>query len=330
MRYAQASKGYESYGIEGTAYTKATTLGEHFGLIRDDIDYPNPNPHTGMTTGGEGRSPYVQSADPIDRTFDMTVNVIDTNVPLECALGSRTETEEDPDGTADSGDEFTKAVFTEADVLPTATIEHVQEDIGLVEWFIGCKAGLSISASSDEPLTVDLSWTATDHESEDSLGNESPPNPPEIDPYRFNMIGDITLNDPSDGSTVTTVATPNSIDFGWDNGNETRHHGKGREAYAVAETTAEDKYDMSMSVDVEDTELYKHAAQNKVPVDVEVMFDRDFAYPTDQTSLTDGVIIRLKNAIITDAPVPNSSEGVVEADIALQPTETEIEIRSSQ
>lgn len=323
MRYAQASEGYESYGIEGTAYTKSSSLGEHFGLIRDDVDYPNPNPHTAMTTGGQGRSPYVQSADPIDREFDMTVNVIDENAPIECALGSRSETTETVDTT-----DINVATFTEADVLPTATIEHVQEDIELVEWFIGCKASLTISASSDEPVTFDFSWTAADYEFEETLGNESSPSPPEIDPYRFNMIGDITLNDPSDGSTVTTIATPNSVEFGWDNGNETRHHGKGREAYAVAETTAEEKYDMTMTVDVEDTELFARAAENKAPVDIEVVFDRNYDYPSDLSTLEDAIVVRLNDAVITDAPVPNASEGVVEADIAVQPTSTEIEIRS--
>lgn len=316
MRYAQASEGYESFGIEGTAYTKASSLGEHFGLIRDDVDYPNPNPQTSMTTGGEGRQPYVNSADAIDREFDITATAIDANAPIECALGTRTTTSET---------DHDVHLFEEADVLPTATIEHVQEDIGLVEWFIGCKASLSISASEGDAVTFDFSWTAADHEFEESLGNESPPNPPELDPYRFNMIGEITLANPSDGSTVKPVATPNSVDLGWDNGNETRHHGQGREAYAVAETTAEGKYDMSMDVDVEDTDLYRRAAQNDVPVDVEIVFDRDFGY--DASTMTDCVIVRLKNCTISDAPIPNASEGVVEASIALMPTDTEIEIR---
>lgn len=328
MRYAQASEGYESFGIEGTAYTKATTLGTHFGLIRDDIDYPNPNPHTAMTTGGQGRQPYVNSPDAISREFDISATAIDEKAPIECALGARTETQEDPDGTADSGDEYTKAVFTEADVLPTATIEHVQEDIGLVEWFIGCKASLSISASDGDAVSFDFSWTAADHDFEESLGNETPPNPPELDPYRFNMIGEVTLSDPSDGSTVKSVATPNSVEFGWDNGNETRHHGKGREAYAVAETTAEDKYDMSMDVDVEDTQLFAKAANDDAPVDVEVVFDRDYAYPSDSSTIPDGVIVRLFNCDITSAPVPNASEGVVEGTVELMPTDTEIEVRT--
>ena len=316
MRYAQATEGYETYGIETDSYEKADT-GDYFGLVRDDVDYPNPNPQTAMTTGGVGRQPYVNSADPIEREFDMTVTVIDDNVPLELALGQRE--------TSDQAD-YTEHIFTETDVLPTATIEHVQADVGLTEWFIGCKASLDISASSGEALTADLSFTPADHDFEEDTVNAAEIDIPEMDPYRFNMIGEVTLSDPADGSTVDSVATPNSVDFSWDNGNEVRHHGKGREGYAVAETTAEDKYDMSMGMDVEDLELYKRAAEDGASVDVEVVFDRDYSW--EDGGMTDAVIITLKNCDVTEAPVPNQTEGVVEVDVGLLPTDTEIEIRS--
>lgn len=318
MRYAQAAKGFESYGIEDTNYEKSDDLGNHFGLIRDDVDYPNPNPHTAMATGGEGRGPYVNSPDPIEREIDITATVIDESTPFELAMG-QVETSDETD--------YEEHLYTEADVLPTATIEHVQEDLDLVEWFIGCKADLSISASSGEALEADFSFVAADHDYEDeaSSSDYEELDLPEKDPFRFNMIGEITLAD-DNGDTVTNIATPNSIDFSWDNGNEVQHHGKGREGYAVAETTAEDKYDMSLSVNVENLDLYTHAVENDDPVDIEVVFDRDYEW--SDSDMTDCVIIRLNNCTITDAPVPNAQEGVVEADIEVLPTETEIEVRT--
>lgn len=332
VRYAQASKGFESYGIEGTAYTKASDTSTPFGLVRDDVDYPNPNPQTSMTTGGAGRGVYTHSPDPISREFDLSATVVNTDTPFELALGTRTESSEDPDATPASGDEYTKAVFTEADILPTATIEHVQDDLNFVEWFIGCKANLSISASSGEALTADFSFTATDHDFDDS-GTATPSmtvpaDLPDDDPFRFNMIGSISMSRSTNSSSVTTIATPNSIDFSWDNGNEVQHHGQGREGYAVAETTAEDKYDMSMNVNVENTDLYNEAAQDNALVDVEVVFDRDYQYPADVASVQDGVIIRLNECKVTSAPIPNPSEGVIETDISLVPTSTEIEVHT--
>ena len=315
MRFAQATEGFETYGIEGNSYEKSGDLGNHFGFVRDDVDYPNPNPQTPMTTGGVGRSPYVNSPDPIEREFDLTATVIDDSTPFELAFGQRTTTSE-------TG--YDQHVFTETDVLPTATIEHVQEDLDLVEWFIGCKASLGISAASGDALTADFSFTAADHDFSEDANEAAALDVPELDPYRFNMIGEVTLTDPSDGSTVDSIATPNSIDFSWDNGNEIQHHGQGREGYAVAETTVEERYDMSMSVNVVDLELYKRAAENQAPVDVEVVFDRDYGWDDP----TDAVIIRLMNCTFTEAPVPNQTEGVVEADVEFLPTESEIEVRS--
>ncbi|AXR81493.1 phage tail tube protein [Natrarchaeobaculum sulfurireducens] len=304
MRYAQAAKGYESYGIESDSYEKSDDLGNHFGLVMDEVDYPNPNPQTPMTTGGQGRGPYVNSPDPIEREFDIPVTVIDENVPFELAFGAR-----------DEGDGV--VTFTEEDVLPTATIEHVQEDLDLVEWFIGCKASLDISASEGEPLEASFSFTAADHDYAEDAGEAADLDVPEQDPFRFNMIGEITL---SDG--VDSIATPNSVDLSWDNGNEVQHHGQGRDGYAVAETTAAEKYDMSMSMNVTDLDLYKRAAEDDEPVDIEIVFDRDYEWD----SLSDAVVIKLNDCTFTDAPIPNADEGVVEADVEFLPTSTEIEI----
>lgn len=315
MRYAQSTEGRETYGIEANSYDKAADTSDHFGLVRDDVDYPNPNPQTAMTTGGVGRQPYVNSPDPIEREFDISATVIDEHTPFELAFGIRTSVSETS---------YEKTIFKEGDVLPTATIEHVQDDLGLVEWFIGCKASLDISASSGDALVADFSFTPMDHDYEEDTTNASTLSVPELDPYRFNMIGEVTLANPGDGSTVKSIATPNSIDFSWDNGNEVRHHGKGREGYAVAETTASDKYDMSMSIDVEDLDLYRRAAEDEAPVDVEVVFDRDYGWEDP----ADAVIIQLKDCTVTSAPVPNQTEGVVEADIELLPTDTRIEVRT--
>lgn len=323
MRYAQASQSQVSYGSESTAYAKAASTDSYFGLVTDDVEVVNPNEATPMATAGGRRGPHVNSPDARSYEFEVPFLVLDGNVPFEFALGDRTETQQDPDGTSGSGDEYTEILFTEADRLPTMTVEHAQEDLSLQEWFVGAKADLQLEAEQGDPLSATMSLVAAKREYDDAAGAPPSLSIPQTTPFRFWMAGDVTLSDPDDGSTVDTVATVSGIDLSWENGLEAQHTGSGRDAYAVAETTAAEKYDMSVTVEVTDTALYKRAAEDQAPVDVEIPFYR----PPEQSSVTDALFVRLQECTVTSAPVPAPGEGVVEAEIGLAPRDTEIEIR---
>jgi hypothetical protein len=288
------------------------------------VELPNPNEVTPMSTGGTRRGPHVNAPDATEYSFEVPFVPVDANAPFEVALGSRTTTTEDPDGTTGSGDEYDKHLFTEADRLPTMTVEHAQSDMEFTEWFVGSKAGLQLEASQGESLSATMSVTAATQEYDDAVSSTTDISVPSSKtPYRFWMAGDVTLSDPADGSAVETLATVKGMDLSWDNGLEAQHHGRGREAHAVAETTAAEKYDMSLTVDVTDTGLYKRAADGDAPVDVEIPFYREGNGPDAR----DALFVRLQEATITSAPIPNPSEGVVEAEIGLAPRATEIEIR---
>jgi|GEM_PF-1917895 len=324
MRYAQASHGQVSYGSEGTAYEKAGSTDGYFGLVTDDVEVVNPNEVTPMATSGGRRGPHVNSPDPRTYEFEVPFLVLDHGAPFEYALGNRSTTSKDPDGTADSGDEYTEYLFTEADKLPTMTVEHQQEDVGLQEWFVGSKANLELSAEQGDPLEATMAVTAAKREYDDAPESYTTLSVPQNrSPFRFWMAGDVTLSDPADGSTVDTVATVSGIDLSWENGLEPQHTGTGRDAHAVAETTGAEKYDMSITVTVTDTALYRRAAEDQVPVDVEIPFYR----PPGNGSVTDALFIRLKGCTVTSAPIPDAGEGVVESEVGLAPRETEIEIR---
>jgi hypothetical protein len=326
MRYAQASNGQVSYGSESTAYSKASDTNTYFGLVNDDVEIANPNEVTPMA-GGPRRGPHVNSPDAKTYEFEIPFLVLDSNAPFEYALGDRTTTSKDPDGTSGSGDEYDEHLITEADRLPTMTVEHQQSDIDLKEWFVGSKANLQLEAEQGEALSATMNVVGAKHEYDDSASSDTALNiPSNRSPFRFWMAGDVSLSNPSDGSTVDTVATVTGLDLSWDNGLEAQHHGDGREAYAVAETTAAEKYDMSVTANVEDASLYKRAADAKAPVDVEIPFYRD----PGAADITDALYIRLNECTVTSAPIPDASEGTIEAEIGLAPRETEIEIRQPQ
>lgn len=325
MRYAQANNGQVSYGIENTAYSQAGTTNNYFGLVTDDVEVPNPNEVTPMATGGGRRGPHVNSPNTKEYEFEIPFNVLDANAPFEVALGKRTTTSKDPDETADSGDEYEEHLITEADRLPTMTVEHYQEDLDLKEWFVGGKSGLQLEAEQGEALSATLSVLAAEREYDDAASSVTDLSVPSgKSPYRFWMKGDVSLTNPADDSTVDTLATVSGMDLSWDNGLEAQHQGDGREAYAIAETTAAEKYDMSLTVNVVDTDLYKRAAEDKAPVDVEIPFFRN----PGASSVTDALYIRLNECTVTSAPVPKAGEGTVEAEIGLAPRNTEIEIRT--
>lgn len=319
VRYLQASEGQTSYGIESSAYTQASSSTTPFGIIRDDHDPPAPNPQQALPTEGAGRKPYVNSPEPIDYEWSIPFDVLDHNAPFEIALGSRTST------TKNSGnaDEYTEHLFQLANRLPTATIQHNQADVGLEAHYIGTKGNLSLSASQGEILGAEMTTKpaaltySTGVSTAPSLGI------PEMTPFRFNHVGDVTLSDPSDGSTIKTLATISAVDWSIDNGLEANHHG-GREPYAIKETTAGELFGTnSYDLTIEDLDLYKRAVDDKAPVDIEVPFVRETANGTD----IDAVYIRDLNAKITSAPVPRPSEGDLVPSVEVSPTDAEIEIR---
>lgn len=314
MRYAPAAEAQASYAIEDEPYDREEPAEEYFGLVREDIDFPNPNPHTPMATGGERRGPHVNSPDPKDYEFDLPCQPVDASVPLEIALGERTTTEEV---------DYEKHLFTEATVLPTATILHWQDEL-LEAAYVGCKAGLNIESSQGDPLTVTFNVMAASLDADtDDPGSAPALDVPQVTPYRFWMIGDMVLSDPDDGSSIKEVATINSVDAGWDHGLTANHHGNGREAYSISEDTSEEIYDITAGVTITDMDLYERAYSNEDPVDVEIPFHKDpSADPSDEA-----FILRFNNANIVQADSPAPGEGKVESDIGLLPTSTEIEIR---
>ncbi|MCU4743457.1 phage tail tube protein [Natronoglomus mannanivorans] len=318
-RYALAGEGGLTYGVESSPYEQAADATTDPGITNEDIDPPNPNEHTAMSHGGTGRVVFLNSPDEKDYEFDVPTVVHDENAPFEIALGSRTETDE--------GD-YTSVLFEEASRLPTATFRHFQADLDFVSYYVGCKANLGIEWGQGDPLQATFSVTAAQLGYDDT---ESPGSYPSgldtsVSPYRAHMAGDLTLSEPDGGGIIKDIATVNSGSFNWDNGLEAQHHGgdPGREAYAVAETTAaEGRYDWSITPNITDTDLFERAYQNDDPVDVEQPFVRQDSNGT----IVDGVIVRGKRCTITDAPIPSPSEGVLEGDISLLPESTEIEIR---
>lgn len=323
-RYFQASEGQLSYGIEGTKYSTATDATTYFGLIREESTPPNPNPQTPMSTDGTPRKPYVNSPDPIEYQWTIPFNVLDHEAPFEVALGSRTTTTKN----SGSSNEYTEHLIETASRLPTMTVQQNQVDAGLEAKYIGTKSNLTLSFSQGEPVNAEMEvMAATQTYSENvttapTLGSSGVP---QKTPFRFHHVGDVTLSDPSDGSTIKSLATISSGEAGIDNGLEADHH-KGREAYAIVEGSAEDIFDSSMDFTIEDLDLYKRAADAAAPVDIEVPFVRE----TDSGTSTaiDAMYLRLLGCDITNAPVPDAGEGSLVPSIDVQPTDMEIEIRT--
>lgn len=323
-RYLLGSRGLVTYGIEGTPYTKATDASTEFGYTNDEVEPPNENPHTPMPTGGVD-GPYVNSPDQREHEIDVTTVPTDKAPPLETALGSRTESD-----VLDPG--YEEIIFSEERPLETMTVRHVQTDADMVAYYVGCKSNLDVSFSQGDPVNFDYSITAARQEYDDTEAAPaiSSSLPTDVSPYRFHMVGDMTLSNPADSSVIKEVATITAGDLSWDNGLEVNHHGKNddtdtcREGYSVSEETNAERYDMSVDVKVTDADLYARAANNESAVDVEIPFTRE----TDGSgNIIDGMFLRLNDCTVTDAPMPNNPEGTIEATIGLLPLSTEIEIR---
>ena len=316
-RYLLGSRGIVEYAIEDEAYEAEDSGFQEFGLTTDEIEPPNENPHTAMPTGGVD-GPYINSPDQREHEFDVSSVPTDEFPPLETALGTRASSENLEDG-------YEEFVFTEERPLPTMTVRHVQEDADLVAYYVGAKSSLGISATQGDPLDFTFNVTAAAHEYDDSESAPSVSSDLQTDesPYRFHMVGDMTLSDPDDESVIKEVSTITGIDLSWDNGLEANHHGNGREAYSVSEETNAERYDMSVDVKVTDSELYERAANNESPVDIEIPFTR----VENNGIITDGVFIRLHDCTLINAPMPNNPEGTLDATIGVLPLSTEIEIR---
>ena len=324
-RYGLGSKGVLQYAIEPAPYTKETPADTEFGVTSEDIDPSNENPHTGLPTGGGGRQPYIQSPDPKEHTFDVPALLHTPDIPLEIAIGERSESDETT---------YTSWLFTEAERLPTATIRHVQSDLDFVAHYVGCKADLTIDWTLGDPVEVSLDVQAAelDFDPAQSAPGISPTLPTDVSPYRAHMQGDLTITDSTDDSLITEVATITGGSWSINNGLEPQHHGgdgegANRNAYAIAETTAGDKYDLELDLNVTDTDLYNEAANENRLVDAEIPFVREF----DSGEIIDGMILRADECKVVDAPISRPGEGVVEGSVSLQPQGgVEIEIREAQ
>jgi len=322
VRYGLGSQGVLTYGMEGTAYSEASSTDTEVGITNEDIEPPNENPQTAMATGGGGRQPYIQSPDPKDHEFDVPAVVHTPDAPLETALGSRTQT---------SKTDYTEYLFEEADRLPTMTVRHVQTDLDLVAYYVGCKSDLTMEWSLGDPLQMTLSIVAAamNYDPSESAPSITPSLPTDVSPYRSHMQGNLTLNETSGGSLFKEVATVNGGEWSIGNGLEAQHHGgdgsgADRDAYSVAETTAADKYDLSLDLNVTDTDLYERAYNNGALLDAEIPFAREVSSGT----IIDGVILRANGCRLTEGPIPRPGEGVIEGTVGLAPQNgVEIEIR---
>lgn len=326
IRYALSSEGGLTYGIEDPSYEQAADPTIDPGITNEVIEPPNPNEHTAMAHGGAGRSVFALSPDEKGYAFDVPTVVHDENAPFEIALGSRTESE--IDATGDGSTDYTEVLFEEASRLPTATFRHFQTDLDFVTYYVGTKASLDVEWGEEDPLQATFSCTAASlaYDDTESPDNTEPALNTDVSPYRAHMAGDVTLSDPDDGGVVSEIATVSGGSLSWDNGLESQYHGgdAGREAYAVAETTAADgRYDMTLTVNVTDADLFGRAYENAAPVDVEIPFVRG----TDGDTWLDAVIVRLERCRIVDAPIPAGGEDVVETEVQLLPESTEIEAR---
>lgn len=87
VRRLQASKGMVAWGEETVPYTKAATSNTPFGLVTSAIDWPVANPKTPKGTAGHRRGPFLYSADEYDLAFSIPFEVLNADVPFQCALG---------------------------------------------------------------------------------------------------------------------------------------------------------------------------------------------------------------------------------------------------
>lgn len=314
-RYLQASKSQVMWGAETTAYTKASTITNPFGLIPGDIDFPAANPKTARGTAGSSRGPYVYSKDEYDLKFGLTFHIVNAALPFACAVGA---------GTAVSGTGYTGTKFSDADLLDTITVRREQKDASLVEDFVGCKADLTLSAKQGDAVTAKMDFLAARRDTDDDAEDFTTLNIPTTQELRFWMLGAVTLKNSS--SLDKTLATITGFTLGWKNGLKAYNHGNGRNAYCVAEEESEGRYDMSLDFNAVDNSLYVAALEDEREVDIVIPIIRT---GTSIADMKDGMIITLNDCDILDAPLPHKGKGLITGTMKVAPRSTSIEVRAA-
>jgi len=309
VRKLQASKGMVAWGEETVPYTKATKAETPFGLITSAIDWPVANPRTPKSTAGHRRGPFLYSKDEYDLAFSIPFEVLNADVPFQCALGN---------SEAVTGTGYTGKKFTELDTLPTVTVQHWQADATFKESFIGCKADLSLSAKRGEALIATMDFVAASREVDTAATSFPTVTTPALQPYRFWMLGG--------RATVggNSLASVTSIDAKWANGLSAMGGDGARGAYVISEDEAEGKYDMQIGFLPTDASQFAAAWADGALVDIVIPFVRAGA---SLAAATDAVIITLKECTIMDAPLPLGDKGSLESTLVVGPRNTSIEIR---
>ncbi|PSG97499.1 hypothetical protein BRD56_05440 [Thermoplasmatales archaeon SW_10_69_26] len=302
--------------VETTKYNEESlNQGDYLGYLVEEIEWPNPNPQGPLPHKGTKRGPYAHAPEAKSYEWDIEVVPIDSTIPLEIALGTRTESTVDTDG--DSADEYQEVVFTEAAKLSTATIRRVQTDLSLAQSYIGTKTGLNISWALNEPLSITFNCVAARMNYD-----TNPPSPPDLDPpvkapFMGWMLGSATI----DGQEFATIE---GGDVSVDHGLESVPGGDGgREGHYVSEETGAELFDASLSMTVTDTYLFEKVATDGALFDVEAPLHRD----RTNDPVHDAFILTLGDNKALDAPVSSPDEGRVVDDVELSPKSIQIEIR---
>lgn len=309
-RKLQAYAGTIAWAAETVPYTAETTITTPFGIVEDAIDWPVANPKTPLGNAGHRRGPAIYSKDEFDLTFSIPFQVVDGNVPFQCALGKVAAT---------SGTGYTGKLFTEEDTLPTISILHEQTDAAISEIYAGCKADLALSAKRGEALKATMDFVAASRTADVAETSFATIALPTLQPYRFWMMGAL--------ATVagTPIASITSVDLKWSNGLEAQGGDGARGAWDIAEGEGAGKYDMKVGFLPTDNSLFASAWNDDEPVDIVLPFVRAGA---SVAAATDAVIITLSDCTILDAPIPLGNKGSIESVLSIGPLNTQIEIRT--
>jgi hypothetical protein len=313
IRYLHGVQGQVSWGVEGTAYTKATTVTNVFGLVGGSIQWPVANPLSAEPTAGHRRAPYLHAREQYDHSFSVGYKVQGgALLPWACALGA---------SDAISGTGYTGFKYSEADRLPTITVEHDQKDANLQEFFVGCKSDLRLSAKQGEALQATQDFVAASR----SITSGTPLYPeisiPTTDPYMFWQTGEVRFAE--EESAASKIAIVSGFDLAWKNGLEAKNAGGGRDAYYVVENEVAGRYDMKLTITPTDKTFWDWAHSNE-PLEVTIPLIRTGA---SVAAATDSVVITLYGCKIIDAPIPLTEKGEVQSEIVVAPTSTEINQR---
>lgn len=310
VRKLQASKGTVAWAAESVPYTAETSIVTPFGLVEDAIDWPVANPKTALGNAGGRRGPAVYSKDEYDLAFSIPFQVVNANVPFQCALGKVADT---------SGTGYTGKLFTEEDTLPTISVLHEQTDAAFSEIYAGCKADLSLSAKRGEALKATMDFVAASRTVDTAETGFAAIALPTLQPFRFWMIGALAT---IGGSPLASI---NSVDLKWSNGLEAMGSDGARGAYDVSEGEGAGKYDMKIGFLPTDNSRFADAWGDGELVDIVIPFVRA---GMTVANATDALIVTLQDCTILDAPIPLGDKGSLESELSVGPMNTQIEIRT--